>query len=144
MTWYEFVSLDVWGNARDGFEVNNAFRTGTTVEIPDEADHKAIVRILKDEGILKKDVRPSRVEIDDSTEGVIYVNDARNGRPEFQFHKLATRKVVFTFNGEIAMEIPDTGYPARDESSAWARLSDVEIGSHARREGERLGHAQRA
>lgn len=28
-TAWELVTYDVWGNARDGFEVNNAFRSGT-------------------------------------------------------------------------------------------------------------------
>lgn len=30
---YRLITYDVWGNARDGWEVNNSFSTGTVVEI---------------------------------------------------------------------------------------------------------------
>ena len=34
---YEVISYDVWGNVRDGFEVNAAYRTGRVVEIDPDA-----------------------------------------------------------------------------------------------------------
>lgn len=48
---YEIISYDVWGNARDGFEVNAAYRTGRTVEIDLEASDYAINRALGVRGV---------------------------------------------------------------------------------------------
>jgi hypothetical protein len=48
---YEVRSLDVWGNARDGFEVNNSFRAGH-VEVPPHASDRDFLRALRDGGFL--------------------------------------------------------------------------------------------
>lgn len=48
---YNIVTYDVWGNARDGFEVNQAFYTGRTVEIDEEATDYAINRALSVRGV---------------------------------------------------------------------------------------------
>lgn len=48
----EVITYDVWGNAREGFWVNNAFRTGETVEIDwDKDSDRAINRRLGIRGV---------------------------------------------------------------------------------------------
>ena len=39
---YEVISYDVWGNAKDGFDVNDMHNTGLTCNIPVGADNAAI------------------------------------------------------------------------------------------------------
>lgn len=48
---YEIVDYDVWGNTRDGYEVNAAYNTGCYVDIPDNATDYQINRILGVRGI---------------------------------------------------------------------------------------------
>lgn len=33
---YRVIALDVWGNARDGYEINNRYRTTTAISVPTE------------------------------------------------------------------------------------------------------------
>lgn len=95
MARYTVWSYDVWGNARDGFEVNDRCKVGT-VEIPDDmvnvpatvktgddmrawgdASDKAIVRALVEAGYL----RP-RFKFDvQGDDGRIEITHAATGRP---------------------------------------------------------------
>jgi hypothetical protein len=109
---YEIISLDVWGNAKDGFTVNNAFRTGRTVEVtavehvynentPQEFIHFSvsnahIIRALKREGYIKRNIHHKSIEIDGEQDYTLYVNDARNGCPELQLE--CKRPKVFEVN----------------------------------------------
>lgn len=81
---YRLYTYDVWGNRKDGFEVNQVFRTSTVIEIPDPIQHKDFVAILRKEGIIKPRVRATSVEIDYACEDVFYVTDARDGQPAFE------------------------------------------------------------
>lgn len=38
---YRYYSYDVWGNADDGYDVNNVFRTADVIAIPDGLDSDA-------------------------------------------------------------------------------------------------------
>jgi hypothetical protein len=49
---YEVISYDVWGNSRDGFEVNQAFHTGDYIELPDDASDYLINRRLGVRGVV--------------------------------------------------------------------------------------------
>ena len=57
---YDLYSYDVWGNNKDGFEVNDLYFQ-CTIEIDNEShEHttdKQIIQALKDEGYLKKNAR---------------------------------------------------------------------------------------
>ncbi len=81
---YELINYDVWGNENDGFEVNNKFRTGQFVEIPDGAGDDEIVQILKANGIIKKTARTKSIEIDGDGGDDLYFSHAPTGRPEFE------------------------------------------------------------
>ena len=68
---YEIISYDVWGNARDGFNVNQSFHTGVLVEIPDDASDYLINRRVGARG----------VEWDGEPEFALYGTVKRNGKP---------------------------------------------------------------
>ena len=71
---YEIIEYDVWGNKVDGYEVNNAFRTGNMVEIDiDNDSDKTIIKKLKDAGYLAKGLHTTSFEIDGDEYG-LYVN----------------------------------------------------------------------
>ena len=48
---YEVITYDILGNAQDGFEVNQAFRTGKTIEVSRDTSDRAINRRLGVSGI---------------------------------------------------------------------------------------------
>ena len=54
MTKYELIIYDLWGNRRDGWTVNNAFRTGIIIELenPETASNMLINRKLQSRDIL--------------------------------------------------------------------------------------------
>lgn len=97
---YDIITLDVWGNSRDGFTVNNAFRMCYNLEVtavehvynentPQEfiqfsVSNAHIIRALKRSGYIKRNIRHSSIEIEGEQDYTLYVNDARNGRPELQ------------------------------------------------------------
>lgn len=83
---FEVIGLDVWGNRRDGFEVNDARRTGRVVRLPADATDDQIVAALKAAGEIDASVRRAGIEIDDDAGGTIYVG--HKGRPEFQLERL--------------------------------------------------------
>jgi hypothetical protein len=77
---YRECSYDVWGNEKDGYEVNDVF-PGRLVTIDDEKD---LVKEFRKVGLLKKGVRSSRVQIDGESDYTLYVTDNKTGRPEFE------------------------------------------------------------
>jgi hypothetical protein len=59
---YRIISLDVWGNAEDGWEVNAAYNTSHIVEIADESDAASVVDALIDYGYLSEKTRSAGIE----------------------------------------------------------------------------------
>jgi len=84
---YQWLSYDTWGNARDGYEVNDIRSCGTFIVIsaaaPDKAVNRAIMRAIFERG----PGRP-RVSIDWLDETMIELEYKRNGYPigRFQLH----------------------------------------------------------
>lgn len=76
---YEVITLDVWGNAKDGWDVNQAFHTGRFVEIPEDASDYLINRRL---GL-------RNIEWDGEPEFQLFGDDKRNGKPRLQLHRVA-------------------------------------------------------
>jgi hypothetical protein len=81
-------SLDVWGNSKDGFEVNDRSRRPETLFLPDDADEKTVVKALKAKELLNKRSRNSSfsVEWHDNRHGD--VNWSKTGEPLFQLEVL--------------------------------------------------------
>ncbi len=78
---YELIEYDVWGNRRDGYEVNQAFHTKQYFDIDTDWDDKRLIKELKGQGIIRKNVRSASVEIGGDDLAITF--DYR-GRPEFE------------------------------------------------------------
>ena len=81
---YSVHPLDVWGNAREGYDVNDVYPSRGNVFIFDDATDEEIVRALKDEGFIDKFVRTKSVSIDGETGQELYISEARTGKPVYQ------------------------------------------------------------
>ena len=71
---YEIITYDVWGNAKDGWEVNDAYRTGRHVRIRPDASDYAINRAVGLRG----------VQWDGDPEYGLYGTFKRTGRPALE------------------------------------------------------------
>jgi hypothetical protein len=67
---YRVVKYDVWGNAKDGWEVNNKFTTGRFVELDGDESDYVINRRVGTEGCTWE-----------GEDGVLYGTLKRNGKP---------------------------------------------------------------
>lgn len=54
---YAVYALDAWGNAKDGYEVNDYYQQAIYIESDDFPESKKIIAILKKAGLLKKRCR---------------------------------------------------------------------------------------
>lgn len=71
---YEVITYDVWGNKRDGYEVNDAYHTGEIVDVSDSDSDKDIIRKLKAVGIIRKGFRFSSFIVDGDPDCNFYVD----------------------------------------------------------------------
>ena len=78
---YTVYSLDVLGNAEDGYDVNDSFKVGTIVVQNADSDRE-ILAALKSVGIIANHIRLSDVVID-GDDYMITIDDAKDGRPVF-------------------------------------------------------------
>jgi len=79
MKQYRLWSYDVWGNADDGYEVNDQINYGIVEIEEDIPSDEDIVEALRG-FYLKDDITVDDVEIDGDGQS-IYVHDAEDGRP---------------------------------------------------------------
>ena len=79
---YRVWSLDVWGNARQGFEVNDRSERGT-ITVPAGASDARILRALKDADLLGKHRKFIAFRID-GDERTLSVDHARTLEPIYQ------------------------------------------------------------
>ena len=82
---YKCYDYDVWGNRKDGFEVNNIFETCETYELNHNWNDRGILQSLKRQGCIKRNIRISDVEIDGEMEYTLYFS--YRGRPEFELRR---------------------------------------------------------
>lgn len=83
---YEIISYDVWGNAKDGWEVNDAHRTGDFIDLPDDASDKQIRQALYRQAGFSRGILSMKIEQDGSgdSESSYYLEDNSRraaGRP---------------------------------------------------------------
>ena len=76
---FRWFYYDVWGNKKDGWEVNNVFRSNDAVMIFDGLSDKKLTTYLKKQGFFKSSIRSNLVEYD-GDEYRIYVT--YKGKPE--------------------------------------------------------------
>ena len=98
---YEVFALDVWGNAQDGFTVNDRFRAGSIEVEVDEIEispgrthitptNKDIVETLIDDGYLKQHVSASMIEFNGVSDETLYLESTSDGEPLFQLEWVST------------------------------------------------------
>lgn len=83
MAIYKVCSLDVWGNAEDGWDVNDLFVQGR-IELADSDGKDEILAKLMAEGFLRAGLR---LDIDDSDAWLITIDFAHNGMPLLQLRR---------------------------------------------------------
>lgn len=83
---FELINLDVWGNATDGYEVNQISHTGRYVEIPDaeRGNDDVLVKALKKAAMLRDTVTMEDIDIKGNPDVSLGIYDVRNNRPEFE------------------------------------------------------------
>jgi len=79
---YAVYSLDVWGNTREGFEVNNRSKCAS-VMIPYDSNDKQIIRALKQNGLLNSKCRFNSFKID-GDQGLLMVDARKTSEPIYQ------------------------------------------------------------
>lgn len=90
-TTWELRTYDVWGNAKDGYEVNGTYRAGTeTLRIPQTRHnigtaHEFVSAYPTDRQIKKTFGVSCRIDTD-GDDMVIYVNRQRDGYPIGEMH----------------------------------------------------------
>lgn len=82
---FRLYTYDVWGNARDGYEVNNVYGTGEVYSLDDNWTDKQIISELKKQGAIRKSVKNSLVRIDGEFEYSLYFE--YRDKPEFELRK---------------------------------------------------------
>jgi hypothetical protein len=83
---YRFCTYDVWGNARDGYEVNDTYRTSMTVTLPSDATDAEVIKGINAAKILSKRATPKNIRID-GDEDTIYIERAKDGYPIGVLHR---------------------------------------------------------
>jgi hypothetical protein len=84
---WDIYSYDVWGNSRDGYEVNDTFKSGYEIELPEDYSDVQLLKAMKDSGFIKKTVKLSQLSIDGDGESYINIDEAKNGRPFCELRK---------------------------------------------------------
>lgn len=79
MRTYDVHTYDVWGNARDGYSVNDRYMRQAKIELPDEVDDKAIIRALKSAGIVRANCRISSFDIEGERDYTLYITHGPSG-----------------------------------------------------------------
>jgi hypothetical protein len=72
--------FDVWGNKRDGWEVNNLCSEGN-IEVPEELTDKQVLTALKDVGFLKNHVRTNMLTFDYLPDFGVEIRQKKDDQP---------------------------------------------------------------
>jgi len=82
------MNYDVWGNARDGYAVNNVFSYGSFEFDGKISDNKDVLRFLN-KVYFRKPQKAKSITIDDNCVDTLYINSAKDGMPicEIVFEK---------------------------------------------------------
>ncbi len=86
---YEVHPLDVWGNERDGYEMNDVWPSRGQIEVPEDASHDDIVRALKREGFIDRNIHMRSVGIDGEVGYELYIHEARTHKPVYELRVAA-------------------------------------------------------
>lgn len=84
---YNVHPLDVWGNKREGFEVNDVYPSRGSITIPVDATDDEIIAALKKEGFIDCNIRASSIGIDGELEYTLYVEYKPTAHPEYELRR---------------------------------------------------------
>lgn len=87
---YTVHGLDVWGNRRDGFSVNDVYPSHATIELPDDATDKQIIQALKDIGDIRPNFRFASFDIEGEIGYGLYVTYAPENKPVYELRALCS------------------------------------------------------
>lgn len=90
MSKYTVHALDVWGNAEEGYDVNDVYPSQGVLELDDALDFwspEYIIRAMTEQGFINPlpSFAVSEVEIDNQDS---WISLDYRGRPEFQLRKV--------------------------------------------------------
>jgi hypothetical protein len=68
---WQVISLDVWGNARDGFELNAAYTTEHYAELPEGFGLEDVCRELERLGLIAKEWRRYKLALENLGENLV-------------------------------------------------------------------------
>ena len=81
MTTYAILTLDVWGNADDGFEVNQKYNSGVTIEISESDTEETIFKKLESLDVGQFPLE--QFEISEDTYDIC-IDWKKDGKPEIE------------------------------------------------------------
>ena len=85
----EIASLDVWGNAKDGYEVNAAYLAGSFDDDKLNLNNdRSIMEFLKRIGYLNKYAKLKSLEIEGDSDFIIYINEAKDSYPLWELREV--------------------------------------------------------
>lgn len=84
---YDLISLDVWGDSEDGWEVNDAYTTGDVLRLPEDWTMPELIRALKRINRLSKWVKASSFEDTSHIPEDIYLDHRPTGEPIYQLRR---------------------------------------------------------
>jgi hypothetical protein len=85
---YEVHPLDVWGNKKEGFSVNDVYPSRGRISIPEDATNDEIIAALKKEGFINRNIRASSIGIDGEPGYTLYVEYKPTAHPEYELRKV--------------------------------------------------------
>ena len=85
---YDVHPLDVWGNKREGYSVNDVYPSRGRISIPAvDATDDEIIAALKKEGFIDRNVRASSISIDGEAGYTLYIGHAPTAHPEYELRR---------------------------------------------------------
>jgi hypothetical protein len=87
---FEVINYDVWGNEDEGFEVNNAFKTGKFITLYENMTDDEIIERLKEKDFVHDWVTIDSVEISGEFDHSLQVTAKENGKPLFELQNSTT------------------------------------------------------
>lgn len=88
--YWEVVTLDVWGNEEDGYEVNDSFKTNEFYLISPDATDDEILNVLKNDGWFINRGHSATTLNDlqiDSSDYSLYIERVSDGKPLLMLQK---------------------------------------------------------
>lgn len=78
---YEIFDYDVWGNAKEGYDVNDCRGTGEIITLKEDDSDAKIIKKLRDCGFLKKGVHARSFDVEGEMDYVLYITSSKDMYP---------------------------------------------------------------